>query len=144
MNPGASMGRMPANVSVRVRASVTSSACDMIFAYANIKTSKKRTSVATLADPDSLPASCVATKLGHVGEAGLEALEQLRMKGVARLRDRVVLPGLFLPDANEARSSQIRQVPGCCRLRHPKDRDQVAHAEFALLQQMQDAQSRTV
>jgi hypothetical protein len=105
---------------------------------------KKRSSVATLADLDSLPASRVATKLRHVGEAGLETLEQLRMKGVARLGERVVLPGLILPDTNEARSSQIRQVPGCCRLGHPKDRDEVAHAEFALQQQVQNAQSRTV
>jgi hypothetical protein len=45
---------------------------------------------------------------------------------------------------DQPRLAKVRQVPRCRGLRHPENRDQIAHAERAIAQQMEDADAGQV
>jgi hypothetical protein len=115
------------------------------FAYANIVCQKTlHALVAASAELALRATSRVTGKLGYLRKTGAEAFQELRMEGIPRFSQRVVVPRSLFAHSDEASSAQIPQMTRRCWLGHVKNRDQVAHAQFALLEQVQDAQSRPV
>ena len=108
--------------------------------------SKKRDHDLLAARPDSTHGTPtgVSAELGHFGEARAQAFQELGVKGVARLGQRIVVPRSFLAHAHQAGAPKVAQVARGGRLWNAEDRHEIAHAEFVALQQMKDAQSRPI
>ena len=67
------------------------------------------------------------------------------MEPVARGLERVVLPEAALPHPDETRTTKISQVPGDGGLRSPEHRDQVPHADLAVvLEEVEDTQAGAI
>lgn len=100
--------------------------------------------VAAPADLTLRTPSAVTAQLRHLREARAEAVKQFGVKRVPRLGERVVLPGLLLPDADESGTTQVGQMARRRRLRDTKDRHEVAYTQLAALQQVQNTQPRAI
>lgn len=73
-----------------------------------------------------------------------QAFQQFFVNGVARFGETVVPPlPLFAPEQKSG-LAQVRQVPRYFRLRHIQHGKQIAHAQFAVLQQRENAKPRRV
>jgi hypothetical protein len=121
--------------------SIVPPSCTMIFAYANIMVPKKaRPLVATVAGSPLGATGSIPAKLRHIGEARLQALEQLRMERISRLCQRVVAPRAIPAGSDQTRSAQVRKMPRSCRLRDAERTDEVTDAQLSILQQVQNPQ----
>src|SRR6266478_4722573 len=76
--------------------------------------------------------------------AGLQRVEDLRveLRSGGRKLVEAPLPPPLVDD--QPRPAKVRQVPRCGGLRHAEDRHEIAYAECALAQQMEDADARRV
>jgi len=66
------------------------------------------------------------------------------MKLGVRRRERVVRPKATLPGLDQHGAAEVRKVTRDRRLRHVEDLDQIADAQLAIAEQMQDAQPRPI
>jgi hypothetical protein len=86
----------------------------------------------------------VAGQFGDIPEATGQAFEKLAMEVALGRREPVVHPQAFLAGGNEPGLSQVRQMARDGRLRSVDDPDQVANAQFARSQQIENAQTSPI
>ena len=77
-------------------------------------------------------------------ETAAQTVEQLLVKRRLGRRQSIVAPMACFSHQNQPRSAQISEVAGCLGLWHAEHVDDVAHAELAVAQHMQNAQPRPV
>ena len=101
-------------------------------------------SITTCAGPVAGSACGIAAKLGRFGEATAQTFQQLRVKRVARIGERIVTPRTLLTNTDEAGATEIRQVARRRRLRDSENGNEIADAQLTFLEQVQNSQSRAV
>lgn len=79
-----------------------------------------------------------------VAKALRETLQQHRMRLAMRGRQAVVHPQAVFPGNHQPGPAQIGEVPGGGGLRNVQDVNEVADAQFAALQQIEDPQPGAV
>jgi hypothetical protein len=77
-------------------------------------------------------------------KASFEALEQVFVERRIRFGQLVVIPLAVLPRGHESRAAQVRQVTRRRGLWNVQDVHEIAHAQFPVEQQVQNAQPRTI
>ena len=127
------------------RGFTASSVCLATFAYANVATPKK-----TGSQSQHLPTTLLARRALSRLSSGISVKQVRRQSSsfaverVARLGEGIVAPRPFLAHANQPCPSEVREMAGRRRLRDSKHGGQIAHAQLAVLQQVQDSQPRAV
>ena len=88
----------------------------------------------------ALGGASLAVERSDAGEARLHAFDEIAVNGMRWLREPVVSVLGFARYLDEPSATQVREVAGDQRLREIEQLDEVAHAELARREQIEDSQ----